>query len=554
MTRAVYIGTLMCCLFTLSANKILGQSARGNCDEAGKRFERGLDSMRIYFNSGSFSSAMVLGERLLDETNDCIPEGTLAQVMTELSRAYQFVGYSDRQYELAVMVGKIGNSMNDSSLIVASLSSIGDVYKKGGDWDNALAHYYKALKISKAAHVLDGEAQAYNNIGTYYLLTKKQDSSVFYLDKALKLYQRLGNEERTASVLIRLGRAYLRKSNWKRAKAAFEEALVLSKQIGAKPWIGRSYCFLGRTEHWKNRKVRAMNYYDSAVVYLKPIGDYQILKNVYLWKSELFASTNQFNSALIYYKMGKQLSDTVTNRLNIENIRALGYEHQLSVKEQEIIVLEEKKSILKEKQKAEVKAKLWLYVALGVILIIAFLLYYLLNQRSSSLLREKKMRELEGEKYLMDLELKNKELTTVTMQMLHKSEDVAEIHAQLKDLENKIAGTGNDKNKIIRELQKISKGLVNTVGQEKEWEQFKLHFEKVHKDFFVRLKSNHPELTSYDLKLCAYFYMNIGINQVANIMNVSYDAVKKQRTRMRKKMSLPKEVDLLHHITTLAAN
>ncbi|MBN4073109.1 hypothetical protein JYT74_03600, partial [Crocinitomix catalasitica] len=163
-------------------------------------------------------------------------------------------------------------------------------------------------------------------------------------------------------------------------------------------------------------------------------------------------------------------------------------------------------------------------------------------------LHEQALRAVQREKFDLQLELKNKELTTLTMQMLKKSEDMSGLQENLKGLEEKVMSNTTQDLNLVHSIRSISREIKSSMGQDQEWDQFRLYFEQVHENFFTQLKNKHPRLTAYDLKLCAYFHMNLGIKQVANIMNVSHDAIKKQRTRMRKKMGLKNEVNLLNYL------
>ena len=79
---------------------------------------------------------------------------------------------------------------------------------------------------------------------------------------------------------------------------------------------------------------------------------------------------------------------------------------------------------------------------------------------------------------------------------------------------------------------------------DKDWDQFKKHFQEVHPDFFKSLTGKFPALTSNDLKLCAYIRINLNNKEIARMLNVTPDSVKKARQRLKKKIELGQEDDL----------
>jgi DNA-binding CsgD family transcriptional regulator len=92
-----------------------------------------------------------------------------------------------------------------------------------------------------------------------------------------------------------------------------------------------------------------------------------------------------------------------------------------------------------------------------------------------------------------------------------------------------------------RSLKRIINGSVQI---DKDWENFNRHFEQVHQGFYSKLKKENQSLTSNDLRLSAMLRMNLSSKEVAAIMNVSPDSVKKARYRLRKKLQLEEEADL----------
>ena len=70
-------------------------------------------------------------------------------------------------------------------------------------------------------------------------------------------------------------------------------------------------------------------------------------------------------------------------------------------------------------------------------------------------------------------------------------------------------------------------------------------------DFFDKLKSKHPGLTSNDLRLCAYLRLNFTSKEIAPLLNISVKSVEIKRYRLRKKMELPHELNLTDYIISL---
>ena len=95
------------------------------------------------------------------------------------------------------------------------------------------------------------------------------------------------------------------------------------------------------------------------------------------------------------------------------------------------------------------------------------------------------------------------------------------------------------------------KKILRMLGDEKmkqNWEQFAVHFDKVHSNFLVSLKSAYPNLTASDLKLCAYLRLNLTSKEIAQIMNITIKGVELGRHRLRKKLQIPTEINLVNFL------
>jgi AraC family chitin signaling transcriptional activator len=77
---------------------------------------------------------------------------------------------------------------------------------------------------------------------------------------------------------------------------------------------------------------------------------------------------------------------------------------------------------------------------------------------------------------------------------------------------------------------------------------FEYHFDQTHENFFRRLKKQYPELTPGDLKLCAYLRMNLSSKELAPLLNISHKSIEVHRSRLRKKLRLSGEDNLVEFL------
>lgn len=147
--------------------------------------------------------------------------------------------------------------------------------------------------------------------------------------------------------------------------------------------------------------------------------------------------------------------------------------------------------------------------------------------------------KLQQEKLKAEIQFKNQELATTTMNLVQKGEFLNKLKEEL----DKILGESNDP-KIKSSIRKTIKMLNENAQLDEDWEQFAQYFDQVHEDFLKRLRTEYPQLTPKDQRLCTYLKMNLSTKEIAPLLNISVRGVEISRYRLRKKMELPTEINL----------
>jgi DNA-binding CsgD family transcriptional regulator len=62
--------------------------------------------------------------------------------------------------------------------------------------------------------------------------------------------------------------------------------------------------------------------------------------------------------------------------------------------------------------------------------------------------------------------------------------------------------------------------------------------ENANQQFQHQLKARFPTLTPYELRLCTYLKSNLSTKEIAVLLNITPDSVKKAKHRLRKKICL----------------
>jgi len=128
------------------------------------------------------------------------------------------------------------------------------------------------------------------------------------------------------------------------------------------------------------------------------------------------------------------------------------------------------------------------------------------------------------------LEANQREIASTTLYMVQKNELLATLKAEIEEL-NKLYPNSRHKN-----LASIESILQSNLYLDDDWSRFKLHFQQVHPDFFEDLLAKHPTLTKNEVRLCAYFHINLSTKEIAALLNIAPASVRRAKTRLYKKI------------------
>ena len=155
---------------------------------------------------------------------------------------------------------------------------------------------------------------------------------------------------------------------------------------------------------------------------------------------------------------------------------------------------------------------------------------------------ENEIIRLKNEKLESEIQLKNTELASTTLNLIQKGEMLVKVKEEFVRMKkvSEVDKESDDYKKILR--------MLGEDKMKKNWEQFAVHFDKVHSDFLVSIKAAYPNLSPSELKLCAYLRLSLSSKEIAQIMNITIKSVELGRHRLRKKLGIDPNVNLFNFL------
>lgn len=527
-----------------------------------------LDTANLFLKSGMNLAIETKSEEDIAEAHACL--GDIAVMRDSLELAIQ-------EYGLAVKYYKKTNKWNELTTVLIVL---GNIYSVKGNYPEAMQYYMEGLKITEEQQFERRLPYYYNNIGIIYFNLKEHDKALEYYLSALKLHEKFNDSINAALVLGNIGAIYAAFNNNNIAYDYLVKALAIYEKMGVKVSQAQLLIQLGELHLNNNQPDSALLFLDKSkeilemknLPYRGPksliLGDlytkyglsyfqkedwekarqylfhaYQlgiqtkqqaIVKKTSEHLSKLFEKSNMMDSAFAYHKIYKRYADSISNEENIKELTKLELQYKF---EQQIQERELQIEIEKAKQKRKNLIYLIVFCGLLLLLVVFVLLLKLEKNKKAKI-------DLERTQLRTDLEYKNKELTTHVLYLLKKNEFILSISEKLKGIIPEIKV--QNKKHIADVIQELEKGSSTDA-----WKEFEMRFQEVHNTFFDKLNKMAPGLTPNELRLCAFLRLNMSTKDIAAITYQSVKSIDMARFRLRKKLDIDKDENLVSFLAKL---
>ncbi|RFZ92158.1 tetratricopeptide repeat protein [Mucilaginibacter conchicola] len=362
------------------------------------------------------------------------------------------------------------------------INTIGLTYRNSGNYPPALNYFNSALKLAVQIHDTVWVALAKGNIGSVYLLQEKYNEALPLIREDYSQSLKYGQDVNSAIAMLRIVRISLKFNNATLAAAQLD---TVDKVLSV------------TSENVLNERIK---YYD-------------LLAQV---KSKL----KQPAQAEHYRLISEQLMDSLAKRDNIAAIERIRLQWLKQKSREDFNNLKKSANVAAYKQNT-------IIVVLLLLIVIGILVFN--RQR----LKAKKDRALLASELLrLEQERKNAEaaLSGYTENLRQKNEMIEGFKRELERLQI----TVNDR-EFAANLEKLMQAHIMT---DESWEDFKKLFTKVHRNFFHNLRHKYEGLSDTDVRLLALIKLKLNNKEMAGMLGITVDGVKKAKQRLRKKMNI----------------
>ena len=454
-------------------------------------------------------------------------------------------GEYSNAFSIQLQAFETHKQFNNNLLKSSSLNVLGIICASIGLLSLSDYYYSEALTYTNP----ESREYYYTKINIISLISKSNlqvalDSMFLLIEQV----EKTNREEILLKLYLNAGLICL-ETNPEQALSFFER--VQSLDFDNSSDISILYAGLGAYYSFKNNYIESLNYFKNAQNFMEKNNDYSNLTILYNDISSIFETENLYDSALIYSRKSHEIAQNLrSNTLAIET-------HQKLIT---TLLETSQKDLVIAKQKNELKTRQFiivLIISISAILVVLLFLRLTNQQKRNKIIEndalkskiehdekvlqlEQKQRKLEKEKQQDMINSKTRELTSYSILVSNKNRIMKRIMTLV-----------TDKGNPADTLSKIENIVKNNLTIDDDWSNFKLHFDKVHPQFFENLKSKSGELTDENMKLCAYIKMKMSTKQIAQLLHVIPETVTVNKCRIKKKLKLSDKDDFDDFIGTM---
>ncbi|MBL4861565.1 MAG: tetratricopeptide repeat protein, partial [Crocinitomicaceae bacterium] len=387
-------------------------------------------------------------------------------------------------------------------------------------------------------------AKTYLSLGITYGSCEQLDSALVYFQKTSQLVAKQDSSVLMGGLLNNIGAIYSKKEENNKALEYYRKSLAVFQNEHSQKGTAVSTSNIAYIYKKQGDFTKAIHLYLEAVQLFKETQSLYYLEDSYFNLSEIYEQQNDYKEALRYNNLYLEINDSLTNSDVLGRISDLQMQFEIRKKDQELTLVEqEKELIVQEKMLVEKDNKLsqirqYLLIGGIVLLLTIGVLGYrnfkiaLYNNR----LRQQVLKQ-EKEQLSKNLQYKNKELENFALRIIEKNE-------LLHNLKEKIKTIDTQKPEELDKIKDLSISINNNLYIDEDRREFELRLDKTHQSFFANLDQRFPDLTKNERRLCSLLVLDLSSKDIATILNISPDGVKKSRYRLRKKINLEAETNL----------
>ena len=413
-----------------------------------------------------------------------------------------------------------------------------DMYQNQGQLDSSILLNKKGLKAFVKCSDLTNICLTANTLGVEYATQKKADSCLRYFSMAEKLSIRLQRNDLLSAIYKGMGNYMFATGNIAQAIGYYKKAPVTSI-----PYYDDNRLYLISNAFLKNNQL------DSARWYLSKISQPQsMLVEYYSILKAISKGKGHTAEEISYADQLIQAKDTFYSHQLQVSFAGIERQYKYNQLNEQNIELK-----LESVQKTSLLLFILLFASIALILILVWMLR--INKRKLTL--ERQMNE--QEKVLLQQANENSLLLAKQLETERQlNEHILALNNKTIENNELLELQSNMQSQLLQYIEqyrlgaaKGNMGLASKIQDVHIRTTIITYVDSKYKNVSQRLKNNFAAISDADVYVCCMLLAGFTTGMIATILNLKNDSINTQRTRIRRKLNLTSDQDLIDFLANL---
>jgi len=326
----------------------------------------------VYFMKAKYPETLDYWNPSLQIFENIKDDVGISNMLSNIGAVYLTQGADTKALEYMLKSLQLAEKIGDTLRMYTALSNIGGIYYNKKD-PVALNYLLKAIPLVESMDRKDDYVVITGNIGEIYSDKKDHQKAREYFEKSIKI---AGDDISSAFAINGIGKIYLNEGKLTEALQFHNRALVMATKFDDKIQVARSMRGIADVYIKQNKTDLAIDYYNKARMIVEGLDDLKIeLQELYHDMAFAYSKSKNYSDAFLYQSKYADIKDTLYNIESKKKLNQFQFDYELSKKEGELSRKQVELNLKEARIKSEKQARIGVTIGLGLLLIIAFIIY-----------------------------------------------------------------------------------------------------------------------------------------------------------------------------------
>lgn len=497
-----------------NANQIIDMA--NNIDSPESEIMGYLQLGAIFFDKSDYKTSLDNANKANVLSSELNLDSEFAESLLLIARILSVIGETEKSSQLNFQALKIVEELDDRKGMVKAYGQIGNSFFYQENYNKAGEYYLLSLELANKINDLQGISKGLNNVAAVYSQNGEFVNVEFNIRKSIAINKRIGDRILEGINYINLGSLYNTQESYDSAFHYFNKGNAIFQEFHNIPRI-TSFNSIMSSYYSGIGKIDSSLYY--ANIALEIAQEHKLKRSIYTAASRLhniYSSQEDYKNAHKYGMLSFFMKDSLIIENNSIRLSQMELFYELDKDEQKKEAMRQRRDLI------------YIIVVSSSIFLMILVFVIILSRNKLS----KKNQEIEKTHLKLELEFRNRELASNSMNLIRRNEILSSVSDKLIEIQNEAKGKETQLaiNQITQELQKITDHNI--------WDEFKTRFNQVYSCFYTELLKDFPDLTPNEQKLCAFLRLNMSTKEISKLTGQRVNAIEIARTRLRKKLNI----------------